>query len=149
MTLAHTITPAPDALRGAGLRVTAQRVAVYNALASTPHSSADALFMAIRDAVPGIALPTVHGVLGDLTSAAIVRRVSLPDGDRALYELQEPANNHHHMQCIECGRVEDVPCAIGHAPCLNPSDDHGMRVLEATVTFRAICTQCERKSSLG
>ena len=63
--------------------------------------------------------------------------------DRALYEL-EFVDNHHHLQCIVCGRVEDVECSVGHAPCLIPSRDHGMRVLEATVTFRAICSDCER-----
>ncbi|MCD2499762.1 Fur family transcriptional regulator [Microbacterium nymphoidis] len=145
--MAHREKPTAEhvanVLRGAGLRVTAQRVAVYTALATHPHASVDAIHGAIRDAVPGIALPTVHGVVGDLTDAGIVRRVSLPDADRALYEL-EYVDNHHHLQCIVCGRVEDVECTVGHAPCLIPSQDHGMRVLEATVTFRAICSDCER-----
>ncbi len=139
--------PAEDALRRADLRVTAQRVAVYRMLIEHPHSSADAVFGRIRETVPGIALPSVHNVLGDLVSADIVRRVSLPDSDRALYELAEPANNHHHVQCVMCGVVKDVDCAVGHAPCLTPAQDHGMRVLEAAVTFRAICSDCERKSS--
>lgn len=139
--------PAEEALRGAELRVTAQRVAVYRALAMHPHSSADAVFGQVREAVPGIALPSVHNVLGDLVSANVVRRVSLPDSDRALYELAQPADNHHHVQCVVCGSVQDVECAAGHAPCLTPSQSHGMRVLEATVTFRAICSECERKSS--
>ena len=137
--------PAEDALRRADLRVTAQRAAVYRALAEHPHSSADVVFSLVREDVPGIALPSVHNVLGDLVTAHIVRRISLPDSDRALYELSVPADNHHHVQCVMCGRVEDVDCAIGHAPCLTPSENHGMRVLEATVTFRAICSTCERK----
>lgn len=142
----HAIpAPAEEALRRADLRVTAQRVAIYRTLAEHPHSSADVVFTQVREDVPGIALPSVHNVLGDLVSAGIVRRVSLPDSDRALYELAEPANNHHHVQCIMCGSVQDVECAVGHAPCLTPSHDHGMRVLEATVTFRAICSECERK----
>lgn len=131
-------------LRGAGLRVTAQRVAVYTALAARPHSPVDELYEAVRTDVPGIALPTVHGVVNDLTAATLVRRVSLPDTGAALYELEHDFDNHHHVQCVRCGRVEDVACAVGHAPCLTPSEDHGMRVLEAAVTFRAICSDCER-----
>ncbi len=134
-------------LRGAGLRVTGQRVAVYTALATRPHSPVDVLHAAVTDDLPGIALQTVHGVVNDLTRAALVRRVSLPDAGHALYEIDENADNHHHLQCITCGRVEDVPCAIGHAPCLTPSQDHGMRVLEATVTFRALCSDCERNGN--
>ena len=140
----HTIE-APERLRAAGLRVTVQRVAVIDALAARPHASADAVFSALREKLSGVALPTVHGILGDLTGAGIVRRVSLPDATSALYEVQHEFDNHHHLQCVECGRVEDVACAVGEAPCLHPSHDHGMRILEASVTYRAICSDCERK----
>lgn len=140
-----TTVEAPERLRGAGLRVTVQRVAVLDALATRPHASAETVFSALRERLSGVALPTVHGILGDLTGAGIVRRVSLPDAASALYEVQHAFDNHHHLQCIECGRVEDVACAVGEAPCLHPSHDHGMRIIEASVTYRAICSECERK----
>ncbi|MDR6866352.1 Fur family ferric uptake transcriptional regulator [Microbacterium resistens] len=133
-----------DRLRAAGLRVTVQRLEVMAALRSRPHASAETVFAAVRTELSGIALPTVHGILGDLTAAGIVRRVSLPDAASALYELQHVDDNHHHIQCVSCGRVEDVACAVGVAPCLHPNHDHGMRILEATVTFRALCHECER-----
>lgn len=136
---------ASERLRAAGLRVTVQRVAVLDALADRPHVSAESVFSALREKLGGVALPTVHGILGDLTSAGIVRKVSLPDATSALYEVQHEFDNHHHVQCVECGRVEDVACAVGEAPCLHPSHDHGMRILEASVTYRAICSDCERK----
>jgi len=75
-----------------------------------------------------------------------VQRVNLPDVGSALYELRSD-DNHHHVQCVSCGRVEDVSCAIGAAPCLHPSHDHGMRILEAAVTYRALCHECERNSN--
>lgn len=134
-----------ERLRAAGLRVTAQRIAIIEALRAHPHASADAIFTEVRESIPGLALPTVHSVLGDLTTAGLVRRVNLPDVGSALFELQYADDNHHHMQCVECGRVEDVPCAVGAAPCLHPLHDHGMRILEAAVTYRALCPECERK----
>lgn len=136
---------APERLRAAGLRVTVQRVAVLDALIAHPHASAETVYSRLRDDLSGLALPTVHGILNDLTDARIVRRVSLPDAASALYEVQDAFDNHHHLQCVECGRVEDVACAVGEAPCLHPSHDHGMRILEASVTYRAICSDCERK----
>lgn len=135
---------APERLRAAGLRVTVQRVAVLGALSERPHTSAETVHSSLRDDLNGLALPTVHGILNDLTNAGIVRRVSLPDAASALYEVQHTFDNHHHLQCVECGRVEDVACAVGEAPCLHPSHDHGMRILEASVTYRAICSDCER-----
>ncbi|GAA5148691.1 Fur family transcriptional regulator [Microbacterium pseudoresistens] len=143
MATTHDELSDTDRLRAAGLRVTAQRIAVLDALRTRPHATAEIVHGLVRDRVPGIALPTVHSVLGDLTAAGIVSRVSLPDSGSALYELQH--DNHHHLQCVSCGRVEDVDCAVGAAPCLHPSRDHGMRILEAAVTYRAICPECERK----
>ena len=140
----HTIE-SPELLRAAGLRVTVQRVAVLDELSAKPHASAETVYSKLKRHLSGVALPTVHGILNDLTGAGIVRRVSLPDAASALYEVQHVDDNHHHLQCIECGRVEDVACAVGEAPCLHPSHDHGMRILEATVTYRAICSDCERK----
>ncbi|MGN8024935.1 Fur family transcriptional regulator [Microbacterium sp. 22242] len=127
-------------LRDAGLRVTVQRIAVLQALALAPHSSADRIHTAVAGS--GIALPTVHAILGDLATAGIIRRVSLPDAGRALFEV-EPSDNHHHMQCVRCGRLEVVSCSVGAAPCLHPAEDHGMRLLEASVTYRAICRECD------
>jgi Fur family ferric uptake transcriptional regulator len=140
----ETTSAAPERLRAAGLRVTVQRVAVLDALATHPHASAETVYSRLRNDLRGLALPTVHGILNDLTGARIVRRVSLPDAASALYEVQDAFDNHHHLQCVECGRVEDVACAVGEAPCLHPSHDHGMRIIEASVTYRAICSDCER-----
>jgi len=137
---------ATRALRGAGLRVTSQRSAVLDAMAGRPHAAVDELHAAVSAHIPGIALQTVHGIVNDLTAAGIVQRVSLPGAPSALYELGR-GDNHHHLQCVVCGKVEDVPCVVGHAPCLHPSHDHGMRVLEASVTFRAICPECERNGN--
>jgi len=140
-----TTPVASEQLRAAGLRVTVQRVAVIDALNGHPHASAEFVHSALPAHLKSVALPTVHGILNDLTGAGIVRRVNLPDAGSALYEVQHGFDNHHHVQCVECGRVEDVACAIGAAPCLHPSHDHGMRILEASVTYRAICSDCERK----
>lgn len=135
-----------DTLRRAGLRVTAQRVAVLESLAVHPHAAVDELHADIQTRIPGIALQTVHGVVNDLTAAALIQRVSLPGAASALYELASQ-EEHHHVQCVVCGRVEDVPRAEENTPRLHPSHDHGMRVIEASVTFRAICPECERNGN--
>lgn len=141
--MTSSVADPQQSLRDAGLRVTVQRIRVLEALAEHPHASAEAIFTGIRDALPGVALATVHSVLNDLTASGLVQRVNLPDVGSALFEIQH-GDNHHHVQCVNCGRVEDVGCAIGAAPCLHPSHDHGMRILEAAVTYRAICPECER-----
>ncbi|WP_110588519.1 Fur family transcriptional regulator [Microbacterium suaedae] len=143
MTIPATREPAaPDMLRRAGLRVTAQRAAVLDALSGTPHAAVDELHEYVQERIPGIALQTVHGIVNDLTAAGIAQRVSLPGAASALYELAR-ADNHHHVQCVVCGRVEDVECVVGEAPCLAPSQTHDMRILEAAITFRGVCSSCD------
>lgn len=128
------------ALRDVGLKVTAPRVAVLGALARHAHADADAVFRAVRSELPSTSLQAVYGVLGALAEAGLVRRIE-PAGSPALYE-RRVGDNHHHLVCRDCGRVEDVDCVVGESACLTPSDTHGFRVAEAEVTFWGRCPAC-------
>lgn len=132
-----------EELRRAGLRATSQRIAALEFLDRHPHSDAEAIFQGVRAVLPTISPQAVHGIVHDLTAKGIVARIDLPDSASARYETRI-GDNHHHIQCIVCGRIEDVDCTVGHAPCLAPSHDHGMRIIEASVTYRAICAACDK-----
>jgi Fur family transcriptional regulator, stress-responsive regulator len=100
----------------------------------------------VRPSLPTISLQAVHLIVQDLSRNGLLRRISLPDSTSARYETRIE-DNHHHIQCIQCGRIEDVDCVVGHAPCLDPSDSHGMRILEASIVFRGICRNCDPSTS--
>ncbi|MHB1173421.1 MAG: Fur family transcriptional regulator [Lacisediminihabitans sp.] len=132
-------------LRDAGLRVTSGRVALLEALDGRPHSDAETLFRALRETLPGTSIQSVHNVLGDLTSARIIRRIE-PAGSPARYERRVD-DNHHHLVCTSCGTITDVDCVVGHAPCLVPSDNAGYAVQAAEVTFWGLCGRCQTKEA--
>ena len=129
-------------LRASGLRSTAGRVAALGYLADHPHSSAGDVHAGLAGALPSLTLQSVHNIAHDLTEHGLLRRVNLPDSDSSLYETRI-GDNHHHVQCVICHRIEDIECVVGEAPCLSPDHTHGMRLLEATVTFRGVCAACE------
>ncbi|MFB0834122.1 Fur family transcriptional regulator [Arthrobacter halodurans] len=129
-----------DRLRDHGLRVTRQRLAVLAALEDRPHSSADIVVAEVRRDLPDVSIQSVYNVLNDLTARGLLRRFSPPHSP-ALYETRVD-DNHHHAVCTSCGRVEDVECAVGHAPCLTPSDDHGMAIQIADVLYQGVCEDC-------
>lgn len=131
-----------QALRAKGLRATVQRVTVLDFLHHHPHADAEAIFQAVRPALPTISLQAVHLIVQGLSGKGLIRRISLPDSASARYETRIQ-DNHHHIQCIRCGRIEDVDCIIGHAPCIKPCDTHGMRILEASIVFRGVCQDCD------
>ena len=131
------------ALRAAGLRVTAPRLATMEAVEQLPHADADAVAQAVRTSLGTISRQAVYDILGALTDAEILRRVSV-GGRSMLYEMHRH-DNHHHLVCTQCGRLEDVPCAVGHAPCLTPQEDHGSEIEVAEVVSRGLCSDCRRE----
>src|SRR5690349_12683758 len=133
-----------DAIRAAGLRVTEPRKAVFDALRDRPHAKADDVLSRVLTTVPGTSLQSVYNALSDFADAGLVRRIE-PAGHPGMFELRT-GDNHHHLICSECGRVEDVDCVVGAAPCLTPSNDHGYLVRVAEVTFWGVCARCASAS---
>jgi Fur family ferric uptake transcriptional regulator len=139
---------APDAetaLRSAGLKVTGTRLAVLDALHDMPHARAEDVFERVRPVLPGTSIQSIYNALGDFTTAGLARRIE-PAGQPGLFELRVD-DNHHHLVCTSCGRVEDVDCTVGHAPCLVPSDTHGFTLVSAEVTFWGLCRPCNEAAS--
>ena len=134
-----------ERLRGAYLRVTRPRVAVLEAVYAHPHADTETIFSAVRDSLPEVSRQAVYDVLAALTTAGLVRRIQ-PSGSVARYESRV-GDNHHHVVCRSCGTVADVDCAVGEAPCLTASDDHGFSVDEAQVIYWGLCPACSTARS--
>ncbi len=129
-------------LRGNGRRVTRQRLAVLAAVERSPHATADDA-AAVREELPHIAVQSVYVILADLTELGLLRRIETPSSP-ARYETRV-GDNHHHAVCTGCGRIEDVDCAVGHAPCLTPqfpAGSAGMAIQIADVLYRGLCAEC-------
>ena len=134
-----------EVLRGAGLRVTAARVALLETVRDGGHLGVEAVASGVRDRVGHVSLQAVYEALHALTAAGLVRRIE-PPGSPALFEGRV-GDNHHHLVCRSCGVVADVDCAVGHAPCLTASEDHGFSVDEAEVIYWGLCPACSTVSS--
>jgi Fur family transcriptional regulator, stress-responsive regulator len=128
-----------EQLRASGLRVTVQRQTVLAALARHPHASAVDLAGRLAG-VEGLSRQGLYNVLADLVRAGLARSIE-PAGSAARYELRV-GDNHHHLVCRSCGRVEDVACAVGAVPCLQPNDAGGFLLDEAEVTWWGTCRAC-------
>ncbi len=127
-------------LRHAGLRVTRPRTAVLSAVHDHPHADTDSIAGVVRADLGEVSTQAVYDVLRALTSAGLVRRI-VPPGSVARYESRV-GDNHHHVVCRSCGAIADVDCAVGDAPCLAASDDHGYAIDEAEVVYWGICPDC-------
>jgi Fur family ferric uptake transcriptional regulator len=138
------VTDPADLLRQRGIQVTAQRLAVLRAVAGQPHITADAVAEAVRTEIGAISLQSVYDALGVLVAEGFIRRIQ-PAGSPARFE-DRVGDNHHHLICRVCGRVVDVDCAVGSAPCLTAVDDRGYEIDEAEVAYWGRCPDCLAQS---
>ncbi|WP_076073232.1 Fur family transcriptional regulator [Sphingomonas montana] len=127
-------------IRAAGLRVTRQRVAVFDAVDRAPHMSAAAVLGSVTAVLPSVSHQAIYDCLAHLTDAGLLRRMAV-DGGPAVYETRTH-DNHHHCICRGCGLVVDVDCAVGSAPCLDVADAAGFVIDEAEITYRGLCPAC-------
>ena len=127
------------------MRVTRPRVAVLSVLTDHRHVDTDRVIELVRAHLPGVSHQAIYDVLRALTEAGLVRRIQ-PAGATARYETRV-GDNHHHVVCRSCGAIDDIDCAVGHAPCLTASDGHGFVVDEAEVVFWGTCPDCAATTS--
>ena len=138
------VTDSAGLLRERGIQVTAQRLAVLRAVAGQPHITADAVAEVVRTEIGAISLQSVYDALGLLVAEGLIRRIQ-PAGSPARFE-DRVGDNHHHLICRTCGRVVDVDCAVGSAPCLTAVDDRGYEIDEAEVAYWGRCPDCVAQS---
>ncbi|MFI0795986.1 MULTISPECIES: Fur family transcriptional regulator [Micromonospora] len=132
-----------ELLRSRGLRVTRPRLAVLGVLATGGHLEVDEITRRVRERLDSVSTQAVYDVLGALSRAGLSRRIE-PAGSPARYEARV-GDNHHHVVCRGCGEIADIDCAVGEAPCLDPTIAHGFEVDEAEVTFWGLCPACQSR----
>lgn len=134
-------------LRGSDLRVTRPRLAVLSAVHDHPHADTSSIIDHVRAGDGGVSHQTVYNALRALTEAGLVRHIQ-PQGSAARYESRV-ADNHHHVVCRDCGAIADVDCAVGAAPCMTASVDHGYAIDECEVIFWGLCPRCSGRDEPG
>lgn len=118
---------------------------MLSAVYDHPHADTDSIIGFVREGFGGVSHQAVYDVLRALTAAGLLRRIE-PPGSVARYEARV-GDNHHHVVCRSCGAIADVDCAVGSAPCLTASDDHGFLIDEAEVIYWGRCPACSTTSS--
>jgi Fur family ferric uptake transcriptional regulator len=131
-----------DFLRQQGLRVTAERRALFEEVFSRHgHLDAEQLLEAMRGRGAKISRATVYRSLDLLVACGLVRRYRL-GRNRHLYEHVHAGQRHDHLVCRRCGRVVEfvspgilaMQAEICRAHGFLPSDHH--------LTITSLCGSC-------
>ncbi|HEY3738002.1 MAG TPA: transcriptional repressor [Jatrophihabitans sp.] len=129
-------------LRSRGLRMTAQREQVLDAVRSLGHATPEQ----ISDAVSDVDVATVYRTLELLEELDLVRHTHLGHGAPS-YRPSE--DDHLHVVCHSCGRVVEVPHDVEHAV-----DDldaalvkaNGFSIDRSHFTVFGTCADCAQRS---
>jgi Fur family ferric uptake transcriptional regulator/Fur family peroxide stress response transcriptional regulator len=137
-----TDTELTGALHERGQRVTPQRLAIHRALRDLGrHVSADELLDEVQRRVPGVSLPTVYSTLELLEDLGLTRRVG-SIGGRVLFDAR--LDDHHHVVCSRCGRVEDLDASVDPGPALDAAERAGFSGSSAGLLVTGVCARCRR-----
>jgi Fur family transcriptional regulator, stress-responsive regulator len=132
------VEPLVVRLRNRGWRLTAQRRVIAEVMTGEHvHLTADEIFEGARAMLPEVSRATVYNTLHELVGMGELLEMTHADG-RKRYD-PNVAERHHHLVCVDCGRMLDV---TAEDPRLPEDQRHGFELLDIEVTFRARCPDC-------
>lgn len=137
----HNTTPIAQRLRRAGLRVTPQRRAIWNAFETSgfQHLTADEVLHVARETLPELSRATVYNTLTDLVRTGILHTIPGPGAVR--YD-PDPDLSHHHFRCLTCDNLFDVD-VTGHedivlaTPAFTP--------VRVKLLVEGFCPECQKQ----
>ncbi len=93
-----------EKISGKGLKVTPQRVAVFEAVMNLNHPSADQIKEYVKQNHPGISTGAVYNILESFAEKELLNRVKTGKGVMRYDAILE---KHHHLYCEECDKIAD------------------------------------------
>jgi Fur family ferric uptake transcriptional regulator len=136
-----------DRLQHLGVRITAQRVLVLDALASHGgHMTAEEIMRRIEQRHPRMNLATVYRTLDLLLSLGLVAQTDL-GGGAASFELvgDEP---HHHLVCERCNAVMELDDRVLAPVREQLLRQYGFQAHSRHIAIFGLCREC-RKAQPG
>lgn len=124
------------------LKLTPQRIAVYKFLKSTKeHPSAEVIYKALQPTYPTMSLATIYKALKTLVQVELIIELNVGEGN---FRYDGNMNPHPHIQCMSCGRVDDIEgiCFSNVNEDVKQYTDY--EVLASKIYFYGLCKDCQK-----
>ncbi|HVM33239.1 MAG TPA: Fur family transcriptional regulator [bacterium] len=129
--------------RERGIPLTVQRRVILGALVGREdHPTADQVYEAVADRLPGLSRATVYRALETLVEVGVIHRASHL-GNAARYDPN--TERHHHLTCLKCHKVVDLEEAALDAIRL-PGGLQGFEIMDYSVHLQGLCPECRKKT---
>jgi Fur family ferric uptake transcriptional regulator len=127
------------------VRKTKQRAVILDELMKLrTHPSADELYLRVKKRLPRVSLGTVYRNLDVLAREGVIRRLEIAGPQK---RFDGDTEDHGHIRCVECGRIEDLSSGSDGARCdARVAKGTGYRVLGRRIEYLGVCPACRKKS---
>ena len=128
------------ALRERGQRVTMPRLLVHRLVRrSGGHMTPEQVHAKLAPDHPGLSPATIYGTLDLLDELGFLHRVNTPRG-ATLYDAR--TDEHHHVICRVCGRVEDLEASVDTRAAEQAAQAAGFAVDHGQLALSGVCSAC-------
>lgn len=132
------------ALSSTGLRTTSQRALILDIIRrGGRHLDADEIYRRARKKEPRISLSTVYRSLLKFKELGLVGEYHFDDSHHH-YEVK-PSVNHHHLMCLECGRVIEFDYDVLGEVMRQVPGAAGFEITETELRITGYCVECQQK----
>ncbi|MBI1819075.1 MAG: transcriptional repressor [Nitrospirae bacterium] len=127
-----------------GLKLTNQRLAVYQALVSTDtHPTADGIYQEVKAKYPMISLNTVYNTLEVLKEIGEISQINTDVSARFDANMLP----HHHLVCLQCRKIEDFVDHDLDQIELKVAGRKDFKIVGHRVEFQGYCKKCQQELS--
>ncbi len=127
------------------LKLTKQRQIILEELQKVrSHPAADEVYALVRRRLPRISLATVYRNLEVLAEAGLIQKLTLAGSQK---RFDGTVENHYHIRCLKCGRVDDVALELLTLGEEGPDFLNGYQCLGHRLEFLGICPHCQEEQT--
>jgi Fur family ferric uptake transcriptional regulator len=130
-----------DVLRSRGLRLTAQRQLVLEAVHELGHATPDQVHVKVNETAAGINITTIYRTLELWEELGLVTHAHLSHGAPTYHGVVD--NPHAHLVCRQCGGVQEVPVGMLDELAAKLEGERGFMVDVGHVSLFGLCAECE------
>ncbi len=134
-----------EKLKGRGLRMTPQRLAIVHALVSSEaHPSVEAIYAEVRRRFPTTSLATVYKTITLLKDMQEVLELGFPDMSNR-YDGLKPYP-HPHVVCIRCKKILDPELITVGDLAEELARKTGFAIVSHRLDFFGLCPECRKRN---
>lgn len=132
-----------EMLKAKKLKVTPQRLAIFNMLYNTTsHPSAETIYKSLQETHPTMSLATVYKTLDALQKARLIQQLNV--GEES-FRYDANVSSHPHVICLDCNQVFDIETNILDNLRSQVASETDFDLISEKVYLYGTCPGCKKK----